>query len=138
MNNKLQEIANAINMQSINSNSSYTATIREDGGTLLIENINSPEAIIVIVITGNQILSITPLFLISSVIPERVAELNKVLLTISLPLSLSSLGIQDDRYILFGSMAINTTIENLVHEIEVQAANYDDVMDSLDEFIIDN
>ncbi|NQY51877.1 MAG: DUF2170 family protein [Piscirickettsiaceae bacterium] len=138
MNDKLQEIANAINMQSINSSSSYTATIREDGGTLLIKDINSPEAIIVIVITGNQILSITPLFSISSVIPERVAELNKVLLTISLPLSLSSLGIQDDRYILFGSMAINTTIENLVHEIEVQAANYDDVMDSVDEFIIDN
>lgn len=138
MNNKLQEIANAINMQGINSNSSYTATIREDGDTLLIENISNPGVIIVIVMTGDQILSITPLFSVSSVIPELVAELNKVLLTISLPLSLSSLGIQDDIYVLFGSMAINTTIENLVHEIEVQATNYDDVMDSVDEFIVDN
>ena len=138
MNNKLQEIANQINLYSINSNLSYTATIKENGGTLLIENIDSPEAIIVIVITGSQILSITPLLLVKSVIPERVAELNEILLTISLPLSLSSIGIQDDRYILFGSMAINTTIENLIHEIEVQVANYDDVMDSIDEFIIHN
>lgn len=133
MNEKLREIANQINLQNTNA---YTATIKEDGSTVLIENGDTPEALIVIVATESQILSITPLFSISSVIPEQVAELNKVLLAISLPLALSSIGIQDDRYVLFGSMAINTTIENMLHELEVQASNYDDVMDAVDEYII--
>ncbi len=136
MNDKLREIANQINLKNTEADAVFTATIKEGGSTVLIENADNPEAIIIIVATDSQILSITPLFSVSSVIPERVAELNKALLTISLPLALSSVGIQDDRYVLFGSMAINTTIENLLHEIEVQASNYDDVMDAVDEYIV--
>lgn len=136
MNDKLREIANQINLKNTEADAVFTATIKEGGSTVLIENADNPEAIIIIVATDSQILSITPLFSISSVIAERVAELNKALLTISLPLALSSVGIQDDRYVLFGSMAINTSIENLLHEIEVQASNYDDVMDAVDEYIV--
>ncbi|MFT5611930.1 MAG: hypothetical protein ACI9WC_000957 [Arenicella sp.] len=134
MNDKLREIVNQINLAS--TDGVLTATIQEDGNTALIVNTEAPESVIIIVATDNQLLSITPLIAVSSVDPERVDELNKTLLTLSLPLALSSIGIQDERYVLFGSMAINTTIENVIHEIEVQTSNYDDVMEAFDEFIL--
>lgn len=135
MNDKMREIAKQINLKANAEGSAYTAILQEGDGTVVVNDSANPEALIVIVATENQILAITPLFSTSSVKPDRVAELNTVLLTISLPMVLSSVGIQEDRYVLFGSMAINTTIENLLHELEVQASNYDDVMDAVDEFI---
>ena len=134
MNDKLREIVNQIKLAS--TDGVLTATIQEDGDTALIVNAEAPESVIIIVATDNQLLTITPLIAVSSVDPERVDELNKTLLRLSLPLALSSIGIQEGRYVLFGSMAINTTIENVIHEIEVQTSNYDDVMEAFDEFIL--
>jgi uncharacterized protein YjfI (DUF2170 family) len=44
---------------------------------------------------------------------------------------LSSVGLQDNNYILFGAMSVNTTIENIAHELEVQAENTIDVLETI-------
>ncbi|MBL4673552.1 MAG: DUF2170 family protein [Arenicella sp.] len=138
MNEKLREIADQINYLSVKTDSVLNATVSDDGSNVKIENNNNPDVEIVLIATENQLLSITPLFSVASVTPSRVAELDRALLAISLPMVLSSVSIQnDDRYVLFGSMAINTTIENLVYELEVQASNYDELMAALAEFIVE-
>ncbi|MFQ3243917.1 MAG: hypothetical protein ACI9WC_003043 [Arenicella sp.] len=138
MNEKLREIADQINYLSVKTDSVLNATVSDDGSNVKIENNNNPDVEIVLIATENQLLSITPLFSVASVTPSRVAELDRALLAISLPMVLSSVSIQnDDRYVLFGSMAINTTIENLMYELEVQASNYDELMAALAEFIVE-
>lgn len=138
MNEKLHTIAEQINNLNITTNSVLSATISDDGSNVQIENHNNPDVEIILIATEHQILSITPLFSVSSVDPTRVAELDRALLAISLPMVLSSVSIQNnERYVLFGSMAINTTIENLMYELEVQASNYDELMVALAEFIVD-
>ena len=131
---RMQEIVDQINQKSSEENNGYSAEISE-AGPVVIRNSNQLGADIFMMSTDSQIITITPLFSIDSVTADRVNELNKLLLTITLPMALSSFAIQDNGYVLQGSMSINTTIENVLHEIDVQMANYDDAMDALDEFI---
>jgi len=131
---RMQEIVDQINQKSSEENNGYSAEISE-AGPVVIRNSNQLGADIFMMSTDSQIITITPLFSIDSVTADRVNELNRLLLTITLPMALSSFAIQDNGYVLQGSMSINTTIENVLHEIDVQMANYDDAMDALDEFI---
>jgi len=133
-NSRMQEIVDQINQTSAEQNNGYSAEISA-AGPVVIKNSNQAGADIFMMSTDSQIITVTPLFSIDSVIADRVNELNKLLLTITLPMALSSFAIQDNGYVLQGSMSINTTIENVLHEIEVQMANYDDAMDALGEFI---
>ena len=135
MNEKLQEIAYQINRGNVSGENTFSAEFNEDTGTITIENSDTPDAVVIIVATDNQILAITPLFDEESVREDLRPELNRGLLTISLPMALSSVGIQDNRYVLFGAMAIETTMANLLHEIEVQIDNYNDVLEAVADYI---
>lgn len=136
MNEKLQEIAYQINTSNATGSNVFSAVYDENDGTVKIENSNTPDAVVIVVATDTQILTITPLFDEQSVNEETRAELNRGLLTISLPMALSSVGIQDGRYVLFGAMAIETSMTNLLHEIDVQIDNYDDVLDAVAGYIL--
>ena len=135
MSEKLQEIAYQINTNNTVGSNVFSAVFNEDEGTLTVENSEMPDAIVVVVATDTQILTITPLFDEDNVREELRAELNRGMLTISLPMALSSVGLQDNRYVLFGAMAIETTMANLLHEIEVQIDNYTDVLEAVVDYI---
>lgn len=135
MNEKLQEIAYQINRGNVPGGNTFSAEFNEQTDTVTIENSETPDAVVIVVATDTQILTITPLFEESSVSEESRPELNRGLLTISLPMALSSVGIQDNRYVLFGAMAIETTMTNLLHEVEVQIDNYNDVLEAVADYI---
>ncbi len=135
MNEKLQEIAYQINKGQAPDGNTFSAEFNELTQTVTVENSDSPDAVVIVVATDTQILTITPLFEESSVREDLRPELNRGLLTISLPMALSSVGIQDNRYVLFGAMAIETTLANLLHEIEVQIDNYNDVLEAVADYI---
>lgn len=135
MNEKLQEIAHQINTGNVPRRNVFSAQFNEDSGTVTVENTESPDAIVIVVATDTQILTITPLFEENSVLEDQRAELNRGLLTISLPMALSSVAIQDNRYVLFGAMAIETSMANLLHEIDVQIDNYNDVLEAVADYI---
>jgi len=135
MSEKLQEIAYQINTGNAPSSNVYSAVFNDEEGTLTVASSATPDATVVVVATDTQILTITPLFEESSVREELRAELNRGLLTISLPMALSSIGLQDNRYVLFGAMAIDTSVANLLHEINVQIDNYDDVLEAVVDYI---
>ncbi len=135
MNEKLKEIAYQINTGNVPDGNTFSAEFNELTGTVTVENSDTPDAVVIIVATDTQILTITPLFEESSVREDLRPELNRGLLTISLPMALSSVGIQDERYVLFGAMAIETTMINLLHEIEVQIDNYNDVLEAVADYI---
>jgi uncharacterized protein YjfI (DUF2170 family) len=54
-----------------------------------------------------------------------------MLLQLAPAVPLSAFGLQDDTYILFGAIALGTSFEIIVHELEVQAENTIDVLDAI-------
>jgi len=135
MNEKLQELAYEINRGNVPGGNTFSAKFNAENDTVTVENSTSPDAVVIIVTTDTQILTITPLFDEDSVNESLRPELNRGLLTISLPMALSSVGLQDKRYVLFGAMAIETPMHNLLHEIEVQINNFDDVLEAVADYI---
>ncbi len=96
---------------------------------------NNDEFPIHITTTETQLLSVTPLFTITEVQPDKIDELNRTFLQLSPAVPLSSLGLQGDTYILFGAMALSTRFEVVAHELEVQAENTIDVLEAIEHLL---
>jgi len=123
----LNELAFELNTHLSKENTRFDAVLA-DSGVLEVTCSNNEEFPINVVKTDTQLLAITPLFNLAEVRDDKRDELNEELLFISPAIPLSSLGRQGDTYILFGAMALNTSFENIVHELEVQAENTVDVL----------
>ena len=96
---------------------------------------NNDEFPIHVTMTETQILSVTPLFGIGEVQPDKIDELNATLLRLSPAVPLSAIGLQGDTYILFGAMALSTRFEVVAHELEVQAENTIDVLEAVEHLL---
>ena len=131
MQNTLEELAHSLNSATTEEGTSFDAVIT-DNGVIEVTCSNNDEFPIHIAMTDTQLLSVTPLFNISEVKEGKIDELNSMLLQLSPAVPLSSIGLQDGNYILFGAMALNTMFENIVHELEVQAENTLDVLEAIE------
>ena len=131
MQNTLEELAHSLNSATTEEGTSFDAVIT-DNGVIEVICSNNDEFPIHIAMTDTQLLSVTPLFNISEVKEGKIDELNSMLLQLSPAVPLSSIGLQDGNYILFGAMALNTMFENIVHELEVQAENTLDVLEAIE------
>ncbi len=85
--------------------------------------------------TEEQILCVTNLFKLDEVKSEMVNELNTMLLKLTVNVPLSSFGLIDDQYVLFGAMGVGTLVENIAHEIVTQAENSLEALEALEDFL---
>ena len=131
----LTDLAFKLNAHVTDEGTRFDAVLSE-AGVLEVVCSNNEEFPINIVKTETQILAITPLFDVSEVHPDKLTELNEELLFMSPAIPLSAVGRQGDTYILFGSMAVNTVFENIVHELEVQAENTLDVLQVVETLLV--
>ena len=97
---------------------------------------NNTEFPVRLVQTETQLLAVTRLFKRDEIKAGMEPELNNDMLIMSPVIPLSSLGVQGSDYILFGSMALGTKEENIVHEIEVQAENTLQVLDAVQDYLV--
>jgi uncharacterized protein YjfI (DUF2170 family) len=135
MSEKLEEISYRLNDYHTAGGVTFDAVLAADGDTLEVTCSENPDFPMIVTTTDSQILAVTPLFAVSDVVEEKCGELNRVLLALSPVMPLSSVGLQDDMYILFGSMALNTVFDNIAHELEVQADNTLEALDALKDFL---
>jgi len=126
----LEELALSLNNTVTDEGTSFEAIVT-DNGLIDVTCSNNKEFPILIAMTDSQILAVTSLFNVSEVKEDKIDELNSMLLTISPVIPLSSTGLQNGNYILFGAMSLNTVIDNIVHELEVQAENTIDVLEAI-------
>jgi len=134
MQNTLEDLACNLNSATTLEGTSFDAVVLDDGVIEVVCS-NNEEFPIHIAMTETQILTVTPLFDAKEVQQGRTDELNKMLLQLSPAIPLSSIGLQDGHYILFGAMALNTLFENIVHELEVQAENTLDVLEVIESLL---
>ena len=131
----LNELAFKLNTHLTEEDTRFDAVLSESG-VLEVTCSNNEEFPISVVKTDTQLLAITPLFNVNEVNADKLSELNEELLFISPAIPLSSIGRQGDNYILFGSMALDTLFESIVHELEVQAENTVDVLQAIEPLLI--
>jgi len=128
----LADLMHKLNEQTTAEGTTFQAVLSESG-VLEVVCSNNDEFSIHLVETDTQLLAVTQLFKVSDVKPDKVAALNVEMLQMSPAVPLSSVGLQGDMYILFGAMALSTSVENIVHELEVQAENTIEVLEEIQE-----
>ncbi len=131
----LEDLGFRLNDHTTVEGTSFDAVLN-DNNVLDVICSNVEEFPIKIAFTETQLLSVTPLFHKSEVKPGSIDELNTMLLQLSPVVPLSAIGMQADNYILFGAMSLNTSFENIVHELEVQAENTVEVLESIQELLL--
>ena len=86
-------------------------------------------------VTDTQILCITYLFTEDEVKPESRTEMLEEMLELNIPMPLSSFAKLGDRYVVFGALSINSSIEDICHEIVTLTENAVESIDALEEFL---
>ena len=130
----LDDLAFRLNDYSGEEGTTFDALVTEND-VLEVVCSNNDEFPILVTMTDAQILSVTPLFGIGEVLPDKLDELNAKLLRLSPAVPLSAIGLQGDTYILFGAMALSTRFEVVAHELEVQAENTIDVLEAVEDLL---
>lgn len=130
----LNDLAFRLNEYEGEDGTSFDALVLEDG---VLEVICSgyEEFPIHVTKTETQLISVTALFTPEEVHDENIHELHETFLRLSPALPLSSIGLQGSTYILFGAMALTTRFEVVAHELEIQAENTIDVLESVEHLL---
>jgi uncharacterized protein YjfI (DUF2170 family) len=131
----LEDLAFRLNEHTTEEGTTFDAVLN-DNSVLDVICSNVEEFPIKMAATETQLLSVTPLFHKSEVKPESLEELNTLLLQLSPVVPLSAVGMQADNYILFGAMSLKTSFENIVHELEIQAENTVEVLESIQQLLL--
>lgn len=132
----LEDLTYQLNDYTDPSGADFSAELSDDQETMTVTSSINLDATIIVLVSDEQILTVTPLLRKDDIKPADLAEFNETVLRLSPVIPLSSIGLQDDgSYILFGAMSVNTTFENIAHELAVQADNASDVLAALDTFV---
>lgn len=78
-----------------------------------------------------QILCIAYLFKDEEVKSGAEDEMNKAMLSANISMPLSSFAKIDDQYVIYGALSVNSSLEDIVHEIEVLSSNVIEAIEAM-------
>jgi len=134
--NKLNALNTAIETASTEDGLSFTAqTILGDVDVLQVTIEDREEFPIYITIDDSQILCVTHLWRDAEVKPDTRNELMDALLSMNVPMPLSSFSKIGDQYIIFGALAQSSAVKELIHEIEVLSDNTLEAVEAFSEYL---
>ena len=82
-----------------------------------------------------QVLMITDMWGVDEIIEGKESELNAVLLRANLPMPLSAFSIMGERHVIFGSLSVNSDVNEMIEEITTLANNILDALDYCKEYL---
>lgn len=82
-----------------------------------------------------QILCITYLFKEGEVKTESFDEMNKAMLLTNISMPLSSFAKIDDQYVIYGALSVNSSLSDVVHELEILSGNAIDAIDAMTNYL---
>ncbi len=85
--------------------------------------------------TDSQILCICYLWGEDEVRPDGKLEMLEAMLDMNIPMPLSSFGRIDDKYAVFGAVALSTSVEDLALELVMLSDNAIDAIDALSDYL---
>lgn len=136
MSTKLEEILSVLTNSKINDLFDCAAQIVEGEVAVLQVIINDREEFpIYITVDESQILCITHIWTEAEVKQEKREELLDALLTMNIPMPLSSFSKIGDQYILFGALSPGSSVDEILHEIEVLSDNTLEAIEASAEYL---
>lgn len=103
---------------------------------LQITILGREELPIFVSVTDDQILCITYLWGTEEVKRDSLAEMHISMLEMNIPMPLSSFSKIGDKYVIFGALSINSTFDDIEHELTVLNNNALEVIDDMSEYLI--
>lgn len=110
------------------------ATTDADGAVEIVVE-DRDEFPIMVSADDEQVLCLTYLWDESQVKPDRKTDMLSALLEMNVPLPLSSFGKIGDRYVLFGALAADSTLGDIVNELEILSDNTLEAIETIAEFL---
>jgi uncharacterized protein YjfI (DUF2170 family) len=87
--------------------------------------------------TQEQLLCISYLFAEDEVKAELKNELNENLLRLNVPIPLSAFAKVDDKYAIFGALSVNSSFDDITHELVTLADNAIDALEAITPYLND-
>ncbi|WP_394174981.1 YjfI family protein [Thalassotalea litorea] len=87
-------------------------------------------------VTDDQIICITYLWGEQEIVTEKRVAMLEAMLEMSIPMPLSSFSKIGDKYAIFGALSINSSFDDIEHELAVLSNNAIEVIDDMSEFLI--
>lgn len=108
-----------------------------EGDTNVIQLIikDREEFPVYISLDDSQILCLSYLWKEQEVRQDKRADLLDALLTMNIPMPLSSFSKLGEQYIIFGALTVQTDIDTVLHEIKVLSDNTLDAIEALAEYL---
>lgn len=103
---------------------------------LQVSIINREELPIFISVTDDQILCIAYLWGVDEIKDGKKDEMHTSMLEMNIPMPLSSFSKIGDRYIIFGALSLNSSFEDIIHEIVTLSNNELEIIDDMSEYLL--
>lgn len=85
--------------------------------------------------TDEQILCLVYLATQEEIRPERMADMHEAMLSSNVAMPLSAFAKIENRYVLYGALAVSSSADDLAHELTVLADNAVEALSALSTFI---
>lgn len=85
--------------------------------------------------SAEQIMCIAYLFKSDEVQSNKIDDMNKAMLSTNISMPLSSFALIDGQYVLYGSLSVNSSLDDIVHEIEVLSSNVIDAIETVSDYL---
>jgi len=132
----LPDLATALNGLETEEGMSFNAeVINGEVPTLQVTVSDREEFPIYITIDDSQILAVSYLWKESEIKPGSREELLEALLTLNIPMPLSSFSKLGGQYVIFGALSCHSDIEDIIHEVDTLSDNTLEALESISEFL---
>ncbi len=135
----IHKIANHLNALADNSETGLVFDCQPISGevdVLQISVIDREELPIFVSVTDDQIICITYLWGTEEVKPGSIHNMHESMLEMNIPMPLSSFSKIGDKYVLFGALSINSTFDDIEHELAVLSNNVLEIIDDMSEYLV--
>ena len=109
--------------------------ITGDQDVLQVTVEGTEELPIFVTVTEEQMLCISYLFDKNELKDGVADEMNSTLLQLNVPMPLSSFAIIENKYSIFGSLSVNSSFEDIAHELVTLADNAIDALETIEEYL---
>ncbi|MCG9697557.1 DUF2170 family protein [Shewanella sp. Isolate11] len=106
-----------------------------DVEVLQVNLVGREEIPVFVSVTENQVLCISYLWGEDEVKQERRSEMFETMLELNIPMPLSSFAKVDDKYVVYGALSVQSSMEEIEQELSVLSDNCLEVIDELHEFL---
>jgi uncharacterized protein YjfI (DUF2170 family) len=135
----IHTIADHLNSLADNSDTGMSFDCQPISGevdVLQITILGREELPVFVSVTEDQILCISYLWGSDEVKTNSLAAMHESMLEMSIPMPLSSFSKIGDKYVIFGALSINSSFDDIEHELAVLSNNTLEVIDDMSDYLV--